>query len=58
MQKKLQRSCGKLASLNNTLEKIPEVSTMEVDQFDATSMDISSVDFQQPNDENVPVPQR
>ncbi|XP_031634197.1 BAG family molecular chaperone regulator 2 [Contarinia nasturtii] len=31
---------------------------MDVDQLDTASMDISSVDFQQANDENVPVHQR
>lgn len=48
----------KLDSFNKALGKIPEDSTMEVDQFDATSMDISLVDFQQTNDENLSVHQR
>lgn len=48
----------KLDSFNKVLGKIPEDSTMDVDHFDATSMDISSVDFQQTNDENLSVHQR
>lgn len=49
---------NKLDSFRDTLGKIPEDSAMEVDQFDSSSLDISSVDFQQANDDDLSVHQR
>lgn len=52
------KNSNKLDLLGDTLGKIPEDSAMEVDQFDSSSLDISSVDFQQAHDDNLSVHQR
>lgn len=46
----------KLDSFSDTSNR--DDTEMEVDQFDSSSLDISSVDFQQANDDNLSVHQR
>lgn len=54
----IENILNKLDLFSDTLGKIPEDSAMEVDQFDSSSLDISSVDFQQANDDNLSMHQR
>lgn len=53
-----RENSNKLDPFIDTLRSIAEDSAMEVDQFDTTSLDISSVDFQQTSDDSVSVHQR
>lgn len=48
----------KLDSFSDTSNKVSGDFEMEVDQYDSSSLDISSVDFQQANDDNSTVHER